>query len=137
MWLARDEMLHRDVAIKELLPPGPTSGRQHEMRERSMREARAIAQLDHPNVVRIFDVLHADGEPWIVMEFIPSRSLDVVLSPDRPLAPAEVVRIGLAVLAALSAAHRAGLLHRDVKPANVLLADDGRAEPVKSTETCS
>jgi eukaryotic-like serine/threonine-protein kinase len=126
VWLARDEILHRDVAVKELLPPGPTSGGQHEMRERSMREARAIAQLDHPNVVRIFDVLHADGEPWIVMEFVPSRSLDVVLSADGPLAPAEVVRIGLAVLAALLAAHGCGLLHRDVKPANVLLADDGR-----------
>jgi eukaryotic-like serine/threonine-protein kinase len=127
LWLARDEMLCRDVAIKELVPPpGPTSGGQREMRERSMREARAIARLDHTNVVRIFDVLYADGEPCIVMEFVPSRSLDLVLSEDGPVAPAEVVRIGLAVLAALRAAHRTGLLHRDVKPANVLLADDGR-----------
>src|SRR4051812_12948404 len=127
VWLARDEVLHRYVAIKELVtPPGLSSDRQREMRERSIREARSIARLNHTNVVRIFDVLHADGQPRIVMEFVPSRSLQQVLAEDGPLAPAEAARIGLAVLAALRAAHRAGLLHRDVKPANVLLAEDGR-----------
>jgi serine/threonine protein kinase len=127
VWLARDEMLRRDVAVKELVPsPGLGSDQQRELRERSIREARAIARLNHPNVVRIFDVLHADGEPWIVMEFVPSRSLQQVLSEHGPVAPAEAARIGLAVLAGLRAAHRVGLLHRDVKPANVLLADDGR-----------
>jgi serine/threonine protein kinase len=127
VWLARDEVLRRDVAIKELVqPPGLSSNDQREMRERSIREARAIARLNHANVVRIFDVLHADGDPWIVMEFVPSRSLEQVLAEDGPLSPADVARIGLAVLAALRAAHQAGLLHRDVKPANVLLADDGR-----------
>ncbi|MFF3867486.1 protein kinase [Micromonospora sp. NPDC001898] len=127
VWLARDETLRRDVAIKELVPPpGLTDDERREMRERSMREARAIARLDQSNVVRIFDVLHADGEPWIVMEFVPSRSLHAVLAENGPLTPTQVARIGLAVLAALRAAHRAGLLHRDVKPANVLLADDGR-----------
>ncbi|MGW0436594.1 protein kinase domain-containing protein [Micromonospora sp. NPDC003197] len=127
VWLARDEMLRRDVAIKELVPPpGLTDDERREMRERSLREARAIARLDQSNVVRIFDVLHADGEPWIVMEFVPSRSLQAVLTENGPLPPAEVAKIGLAVLAALRAAHRAGLLHRDVKPGNVLLANDGR-----------
>jgi serine/threonine protein kinase len=127
VWLARDEMLRRDVAIKELVPSaGLSIEHQREMRERSIREARAIARLNHTNVVRIFDVLHAGGEPWIVMEFVPSRSLQQVLAENGPLTPAEAARIGLAVLAALRAAHRAGLLHRDVKPANVLLADDGR-----------
>jgi len=127
VWLAWDEILRRDVAIKELVaPPGLGSDDQREMRERSIREARAIARLNHTNVVRIFDVLHADGDPWIVMEFVSSRSLEQVLAEDGPLTPAEAARIGLAVLAALRAAHRAGLLHRDVKPANVLLADDGR-----------
>jgi serine/threonine protein kinase len=127
VWLARDETLRRDVAIKELMPPaGLTDDERRELRERSMREARAIARLDQINVVRIFDVLHADGEPWIVMEFVPSRSLHRMLAGSGPLAPAQVARIGLALLAALRAAHRAGLLHRDVKPANVLLADDGR-----------
>ncbi|WP_407938818.1 protein kinase domain-containing protein [Micromonospora rubida] len=127
VWLARDETLRRDVAIKELVPPpGLTDDERREMRERSMREARAIARLDQTNVVRIFDVLHADGEPWIVMEYVPSRSLQAVLTENGPLAPAQVARIGLALLAALRAAHRAELLHRDVKPANVLLANDGR-----------
>ncbi len=126
VWLAHDEMLRRDVAIKELVAPGLSGEQQREMRERSIREARAIARLNHTNVVRIFDVLNADGEPWIVMEFVASRSLQQVLTEDGPVTPAEAARIGLAVLAALVAAHRAGLLHRDVKPANVLLADDGR-----------
>jgi serine/threonine protein kinase len=127
VWLAHDETLRRDVAVKELVPsPGLNSTDQREMHERAMREARAIARLDHANVVRILDVLHVDGEPWIVMEFVASRSLQQVLVEDGPLLPAQAARIGLAVLAALRAAHQAGLLHRDVKPANVLLAEDGR-----------
>ncbi|WP_326562152.1 protein kinase domain-containing protein [Micromonospora sp. NBC_01796] len=127
VWQARDEMLERDVAIKELVPPpGLTDDERREMRERSLREARAIARLDQVNVVRIFDVLIADGDPWLVMELVPSRSLHEVLRTDGAMPPARVAHIGLGVLAALRAAHRAGLLHRDVKPANVLLADDGR-----------
>jgi serine/threonine protein kinase len=127
VWLAHDELLRRDVAVKELVPsPSLSSADQREMYERAMREARAIARLDHTNVVRILDVLHVDDEPWIVMEFVASRSLAQVLAEDGPLAPAQAARIGLAVLAALRSAHRAGLLHRDVKPANVLLAEDGR-----------
>jgi serine/threonine protein kinase len=94
--------------------------------ERTIREARAIARLDHRNVVRIFDVIFADGRPWIVMELVRSRSLFEVVSTDGPMPPEQVARVGLEVLAALKAAHRAGILHRDVKPANVLLALDGR-----------
>jgi hypothetical protein len=127
VWLAYDEMLRRDVAVKELVAsPGQSSAGQRELHERVVREARAIARLNHTNVVRIFDVLHVDGEPWIVMEFVASRSLQQVLVEDGPLAPCQAARIGLAVLAALRVAHLAGLLHRDVKPANVLLAEDGR-----------
>jgi serine/threonine protein kinase len=127
VWRARDEVLHRDVAIKEIVPPpGLTPGERQEMRERSLREARAIARLNHVNVVRIFDVLRTDGDPWIVMEYVPSRSLQDILATDGPLPPARVAEIGLGMLAALRSAHRAGVVHRDIKPGNVLLADDGR-----------
>ncbi|GAA1839609.1 hypothetical protein GCM10009687_00520 [Asanoa iriomotensis] len=127
VWRALDEVLHREVAIKELVPPpGLTDEERREMRERSLREARAIARLNHVNVVRIFDVLRTDGDPWIVMEYVASRSLQDVIAADGPLPAVRVAEIGLGMLAALRAAHRAGVVHRDIKPANVLLADDGR-----------
>ncbi|MEU7972120.1 serine/threonine-protein kinase [Micromonospora sp. NPDC049089] len=127
VWKARDEVLHRDVAIKELVPPpGLTDEERREMRERSLREARAIARLNHANVVRIFDVLRTDGDPWIVMEYVASKSLQDTLAEDGPVGVARTVEIGLGVLGALSAAHKAGVMHRDVKPGNVLLGDDGR-----------
>ncbi|MDG4807874.1 protein kinase [Micromonospora sp. WMMD1120] len=127
VWKARDEVLHRDVAIKELVPPpGLTDEERREMRERSLREARAIARLNHANVVRIFDVLRTDGDPWIVMEYVPSKSLQDTLAEDGPVSVARAVEIGLGVLGALSSAHKAGVMHRDVKPGNVLLGEDGR-----------
>ncbi|GAA4458617.1 serine/threonine-protein kinase [Phytohabitans houttuyneae] len=127
VWKASDEVLHREVAIKELVPPpGLTTEERQEMRERSLREARAIARLNHANVVRIFDVLSTDGDPWIVMEYVPSRSLQDVLASDGPVSPTRAAEIGIGVLGALRAAHRSGVVHRDVKPANVLLAEDGR-----------
>nr|WP_309232058.1 ricin-type beta-trefoil lectin domain protein [Micromonospora tarensis] len=127
VWQARDEMLHRDVAIKELVaPPGLRDDERREMRERSMREARAVARLGHANVVRVFDVLHSGDDPWIVMELVPSRSLQQVLDAEGPMSADRAARIGLGVLGALRAAHQSGVLHRDVKPANVLLGDDGR-----------
>ncbi|MFG3699648.1 protein kinase [Micromonospora sp. NPDC047620] len=127
VWKARDEVLHRDVAIKELVPPPSlTDDERREMRERSLREARAIARLNHINVVRIFDVLRTDGDPWIVMEYVASRSLQDTLAEDGPVPPARAVEIGLGVLGALNAAHKAGVMHRDVKPGNVLLGNDGR-----------
>ncbi|MEV4820295.1 protein kinase [Micromonospora sp. NPDC049274] len=127
VWKARDEVLHRDVAIKELVPPpGLTDEERREMRERSLREARAIARLNHINVVRIFDVLRTDGDPWIVMEYVASKSLQDTLAEDGPVSVARTIEIGLGVLGALNAAHKAGVMHRDVKPGNVLLGDDGR-----------
>ncbi|MEU8821726.1 protein kinase [Actinoplanes sp. NPDC048796] len=125
VWHARDELLHREVAVKEITPEGLTRTELGDLRERAIREARAIAQISHPGVVRIFDVVD-DEAPWIVMELVRSRSLHQVIAQDGPLAPREAARIGLGVLAGLRAAHQRGILHRDVKPANVLLADDGR-----------
>ena len=128
VWRATDVVLHRDVAIKELVPPpGLTPEERQEMRERSLREARAIARLNNINVVRVFDVLRTDADPWIVMEYVPSRSLQDTLASDGPFPPVRAAEIGLGVLNALRAAHRAGVVHRDVKPGNVLLADDGHA----------
>ncbi|MEV0943944.1 serine/threonine-protein kinase [Micromonospora wenchangensis] len=127
VWLARDEMLHRDVAVKEVVPPHWLAAHEREeLRLRTLREARTAARLNHPNVVRIYDVVHDGDNPWIVMEYVPSRSLQQLLTTEGPLDPHRVARIGLAVLAALRAAHAAGVLHRDVKPHNVLVADDGR-----------
>ncbi len=127
VWKARDEVLHRDVAIKELVPPPSlTDDERREMRERSLREARAIARLNHVNVVRIFDVLRTDGDPWIVMEYVASKSLQDTLAEDGPVPASRAVEIGLGVLGALKAAHKAGVMHRDVKPGNVLLGTDGR-----------
>ena len=126
VWLARDTMLHRDVAIKEVVfPPGLSGAEREELRRRTMREARAAARLSHPNVVQIYDILQNDA-PSIVMEYVPSRSLQLLVRDEGPLPPRRVAEIGLAVLAALRAAHKAGVLHRDVKPGNVLIADDGR-----------
>ena len=127
VWLARDELLNRDVALKEVAPPGGLTDEElSQVRARSLREARAIARLDHPNVVRVFDIVRSGSDLWIVMEYVPSRSLQQILSTDGPLPPARAARIGLGILAALRAAHDVGILHRDVKPANVLLGVDGR-----------
>jgi tRNA A-37 threonylcarbamoyl transferase component Bud32 len=127
VWLARDEMLDRDVAVKEFVPPDwMTDLEKDRLRDRTLREARSAARLNHPHVVRIYDVVHAEGLPWIVMEYVPSRSLHQVVVEDGPLSPPAAARIGLDVLDALTAAHRAGVLHRDVKPHNVLIGHDGR-----------
>ncbi|MFK3982747.1 ricin-type beta-trefoil lectin domain protein [Micromonospora sp. NPDC050397] len=127
VWRARDEMLQRDVAVKEIVPPpGLTDEEREDLRVRSLREARAIARLSHPNAVRVFDVLTSGGEPWIVMEYVPSRSLHETITMHGPVSPLRAAEIGLGVLGALRAAHRAGIMHRDVKPANVLLGEDDR-----------
>ncbi|MET7377196.1 serine/threonine-protein kinase [Micromonospora arida] len=127
VWRARDEMLHREVAVKEIVPPSWLADPERaEVRSRTMREARAAARLNHPAVVRLYDVVAVDGSPWIVMEYVPSRTLQDVVDAEGPLEPARAARIGLAVLDALQAAHTAGVLHRDIKPQNVLVAHDGR-----------
>jgi serine/threonine protein kinase len=128
VWLADDQLLDRQVALKEItFSLGLTDEERGILRERTMREARTAARLDHPHVTRVYDVVEEEGKPWLVMEHVPSRSLQEIVSTEGPLAPAAVARIGLDVLAALEAAHRAGIVHRDVKPANVLVGPDGHA----------
>ncbi|HET8682233.1 MAG TPA: protein kinase [Micromonosporaceae bacterium] len=128
VWLARDEILHRDVAVKEVVPPpGLTQQEQDDLRRRTLREARAAARLNHPSVVRMYDVVDSPGTaPWIVMEYVQGRSLQQVIAEDGPVPPARAARIGLDVLSALQASHAVGVEHRDVKPSNVLMAQDGR-----------
>jgi eukaryotic-like serine/threonine-protein kinase len=127
VWQAHDELLDRTVAVKEiLLPPELPDEEREILRRRTLREARSAGRLSHPNVVTVYDVVEEDGRPWLVMELIRSTTLADAIREYGPLPPREVARIGLQVLAALQAAHRAGVLHRDVKPSNVLLTGDGR-----------
>lgn len=127
VWRARDEVLHREVAVKEVRAPvGQTVAQVERMYTRLEREAWAAARISARGVVTVHDVATDDGRPWIVMEFVRGRSLADAIGSQGALTPRETARIGAEVLAALRAAHGAGVLHRDVKPANVLLADDGR-----------
>jgi serine/threonine protein kinase len=126
VWQAHDERLHRTVAVKQLLlQPGLSAAQAEEARRRCMREGRIAARLTHPNAVTVYDVAEHDGDPWLIMEYLASKSLATVLSEQGTLPPAEVARIGAQVASALVAAHAAGIVHRDIKPANVLLGDDG------------
>ncbi|HWS33616.1 MAG TPA: protein kinase [Actinoplanes sp.] len=127
VWRAADTLLRRDVAIKEvILPPGLAPSDRDAMYERTMREARAAAALQHPAVVQVYDVVHENGRPWIVMELLDARSLADMVIEDGPVSPRVVAKIGIALLGALEVAHAHGVLHRDVKPANVLICGDGR-----------
>jgi serine/threonine protein kinase len=127
VWRARDELLQREVAVKEVRAPHGLSGPEVErMYARLEREAWAAARVANRNVVTVYDVATQDGRPWIVMELVRGISLAELLDAEGPLGPQRVGHIGAEVLAALRAAHDAGVLHRDVKPANVLLSNDGR-----------
>ncbi|MFD7058191.1 serine/threonine-protein kinase [Streptomyces sp. NPDC059906] len=127
VWRAHDEVLHRTVAIKELTAALYVSeSDQAILLARTRGEARAAARINHSAVVTVHDVLEHDGRPWIVMELVEGRSLADAVKEEERVDPREAARIGLWVLRALRAAHTAGVLHRDVKPGNVLLADDGR-----------
>ena len=124
VWLAEDELLHREVALKQAVTAGPAPD-DRTLRAAALSEARAVARLDHPGVVRMHDLVDDDG-PWIVMERLSGRTLAEALSAHGALPAVEVARIAALLLDTLEAVHHAGLVHGDVKPANVHLCDDGR-----------
>jgi serine/threonine protein kinase len=127
VWQGHDELLDRDVAVKQVVCPPHLTEREQELAcRRAVREAQLAGRLSHRNVVRIYDIVEEDGHPSIVMEFLPYRSLHELIQQDGPLPPGRAATVGLGVLAALRAAHRAGILHRDVKPGNILVGQDGR-----------
>ncbi|MGI5447519.1 serine/threonine-protein kinase [Streptomyces sp. CA-243310] len=127
VWRARDETLHREVAVKEVrAPAGLRTEDIARMYSRLEREAWAAARIPDRNVITVHDVVMEDERPWIVMELVQGRSLAELLRDEGPLTPQHAARIGADVLSALRAAHAVGVEHRDVKPANVLLAEDGR-----------
>ncbi|MEU9119789.1 serine/threonine-protein kinase [Streptomyces sp. NPDC048506] len=127
VWRARDEVLGRTVAVKELrFPGGVEEDEKRRLITRTLREAKAIARIRHNGAVTVYDVVDEDDRPWIVMELVEGRSLAEVVRDDGPLTPRRAAEVGLAVLDVLRAAHREGILHRDVKPSNVLMSDDGR-----------
>ncbi|MFI1357010.1 protein kinase [Streptomyces sp. NPDC020898] len=126
VWRARDELVEREVAVKQpRLPGDPQDAAHQRIAHRLHREVRAAARVDHPSAVSVHDVVVEDGLPWIVMELVRGESLHEVLQRGA-LKPAESARIGLAVVGALRAAHSVGIVHRDVKPANVLIGQHGR-----------
>jgi serine/threonine protein kinase len=126
VWRAADEMLDRQIAVKEMRIDGLDAEDTRTRRERTLREARATARIDHPNVVRVYDVVDEGERLWIVMELVAGRSLERMLADDGALGPREVARIGLGLVAALRQVHAGGVLHRDIKPGNVLVESGGR-----------
>lgn len=130
VWRAEDVVLGREVAVKEIIFPHGLSDEDREvLRERTRREARAAARLDHPSAVTVFDVVEEGDAPYLVMELVEARTLSQVVRSDGPLSPQRTAQVGLALLGALETAHAQGIVHRDVKPGNVLLCPDEGATP--------
>ncbi|MEV4178966.1 serine/threonine-protein kinase [Nonomuraea sp. NPDC049709] len=126
VWRAHDELLDRQVAVKEIALPAGLGREREDLLRRTMREARLAARLSHPHIAAVHDVVVADERPWIVLQLVPARSLAEVIAEQGPLPAPEAARIGLQVLEALCAAHADGIVHRDVKPANILILRTGQ-----------
>jgi serine/threonine protein kinase len=136
VWLARDQLLDRDVAVKQVVSTeGLTEDSAENVRRRAMREGRIAAKLSHRNAIAMHDVALDRGEPWLVMEYLPSRSVAQILHATQTLTPVEAAQIGAQVADAMVEAHAAGIVHRDIKPGNILIAEGGRnAGLVKITD---
>lgn len=127
VWLARDERLDRDVAAKQVISTeGLTEEEADELRRRALHEGRLAARLQHRNAVAMYDVALDRGEPWLVMEYLPSRSLAQVLHMTGTMPERQVAQIGAQMADALIEAHESGIIHRDIKPGNILIANRGR-----------
>jgi eukaryotic-like serine/threonine-protein kinase len=128
VWRAHDQLLDREVAVKEVqIAETLTDAERANAYQRTLREAKTAARLNHPAVVTVYDVCQDEGRPWIVMQLISAQSLDQVLAASGPLSPRRAAEMARQLLSALSVAHAAGVMHRDVKPSNVLLGSDDRA----------
>ncbi|WP_327091326.1 protein kinase [Nonomuraea sp. NBC_01738] len=125
VWRARDELLHREVAVKEVRLP-QDGDRQRALVD-TLREARAAAALNHPSIITVHDVLDEGGQPWIIMDLLAGRSLGDLVKESGPMPLGQVATVGLRMVEALGVAHGRGMLHRDVKPGNVMITDDGEA----------
>ena len=128
VWRARDQLLDRDVAVKEVhIADTLTDAERATAFQRTLREAKTAARLNHPAVVTVYDVAEDGGRPWIVMQLVNAQSLDQLLAASGPLPPRRAAEMGRQLLSALSVAHAAGVMHRDVKPSNVLIGNNDQA----------
>lgn len=135
VWLAHDTLLDRQVAIKQVLSvAGMTEDSAAEMRQRAMREGRIAARLSHRNAIAMHDVALDAGEPWLVMEYLPSRSIAEILHQTGTMPVKQVAQIGAQVADAMAEAHNAGIMHRDIKPGNILIAEGRNSGLVKLTD---